>query len=629
MGAGSPVRVDPRTPWIGCGVAFLLACLLYLPSLGHGFHYDDLHSVVHNPHLRDWRNLPAFFSDPTRFSADPRQAMYRPLLLATYALNWAVDGSRPVGYHAVNVALHGLNASLVTLLVWRLLGGAAIAWGAGLLFAVHPVNAEAANYVSSRSELLVATLLLLACLAYRRYRREEDPRWYAVTLLAGAGALLCKSTAAALPLVLLVIDGLADGFRSLRQRWRAYAGAALLPLVYALATHSLVSKAMTQPVRPLSAQVWTQLKAGAYYLYLVAVPVRLSVEHQFSVADHPGHGSVIAAALLLASLAFLVGRGAGRVWPGAALWSLVTLLPATAVPLIVLVNEHRLYLPLVGYGLGLAWLLGGPGHARRPAVVGAAGAGLLVLGLLSFQRGQVWADELTLWQDAARKAPLMVKPHLRLADALAEAGCPSAAEVEYRRALALRPEHPGTRNNLGSLLLAQGRLAEAEAEFRTVLVSDPEVSPARMNLANLLLRRGEWAAAGAEYERLATAGETGGEAERQLAQIALQYRRDPEAALAAFDRALTLGQERHAGTWCGRGVALKLLGRATEAETSYRRALELDPRLAEVWYNLGNLLTESGRPADARLAYLRAADLEPGGGVGDLARRRLAESAVP
>ena len=72
-----------------------LVFFAHAPSLNSGFHYDDQHSLLDNPHIRDLGNLPRFFSDPTTFSVDPDYAMYRPLVLAAHALNYALGGYTP------------------------------------------------------------------------------------------------------------------------------------------------------------------------------------------------------------------------------------------------------------------------------------------------------------------------------------------------------------------------------------------------------------------------------------------------------------------------------------------------------------------------------------------------------
>ncbi|MFC1527105.1 hypothetical protein ACFL6X_09900, partial [Candidatus Latescibacterota bacterium] len=62
--------------------SLVAACAIcYANSLGGSFHYDDFHSIVDNPAIRDPGNVLDFLTDPSAFSGDPEKSMYRPLLL--------------------------------------------------------------------------------------------------------------------------------------------------------------------------------------------------------------------------------------------------------------------------------------------------------------------------------------------------------------------------------------------------------------------------------------------------------------------------------------------------------------------------------------------------------------------
>jgi Flp pilus assembly protein TadD len=605
------MRFDCRGPWATV-LASLVAAGLYLDTWDHGFHYDDFHSLVNNPHIRTLAEIPSFFRDPALFSVNPESAMYRPVLLASYVLNYAAGGLKPGGYHLVNALLHGLNAGLVHRLLLAL-GQGGLALPAALIFALSPVNAEAVNYVSSRSELLMACFFLLAGLAHRRGGWAGEM----AGLVCGALALLTKSVAAILVPILALGDWLGEGWQA-RRHWRIWGAFAGLALGYVLFTRQLVGQALLDPIRPHGVQLWTQLKAGAYYLWLLVMPVRLSAEHQFSLSRGPGEGAVLAAAALLLSLAAVLwpwrrGRFAGA-------WVVLLLLPTALVPLVVLVNEHRLYLAGIGFALALAWALGQVAE-RRPVAWGAFGVYTIVLALLSLQRSQVWTDELSLWRDASLKAPQMLKPHLRLGDALVGQGRLAEAEAAYLRAVALRPQHPGARNNLGTLYMQQGRLAEAATQFGALLQASPDNLPARLNLGAVRLAQGQWQEAAAEYRQ--ALGEGGGEAEEKLGLIALNYQQDPAAALAHFDRALERRTQPLLLVW--RGVALRQLQRPAEAEMAYRQALRLDPGCIDAWYNLGNLFAEQGDGARAVEAYRQAAQRDPESELGRRALRLAGE----
>ena len=90
-----------------------------------------------------------------------------------------------------------------------------------------------------------------------------------------------------------------------------------------------------------------------------------------------------------------------------------------------------------------------------------------------------------------------------------------------------------------------------------------------------------------------------------------------EAAIASFDRALTLQPGFHAA-WNNRGIALDNLGRYGEAIASYDRALALQPNDYRVWSNraiaeikLGNSEEASRSSSQALEAILLANSTEP------------------
>ena len=200
------------------GALALALGLAYGASFGNSFHYDDFHSIVDNPGIRTLANLPRFFVDPEMFSADAEKRMYRPLLLSTYALNYAWGEYKVSSYHLVNLSLHALCSLLVWGLAAQLHGGVSRAFFCGLLFAAHPLGSEPVNYISSRSELLMAVFFLASCLAYIRFIRFGGGSWYGRALGAAALALLSKSVAVVLVFVLPLCDWYFHGRAALLQR---------------------------------------------------------------------------------------------------------------------------------------------------------------------------------------------------------------------------------------------------------------------------------------------------------------------------------------------------------------------------------------------------------------------------
>lgn len=465
-----------------------LAGGLYLNSLGNDFQYDDRHSIRENPHLRSLANLPAFFLDAEMFSRDPDKAMYRPLVLVSLALNHAWSGYEVHSYHLVNILLHALCAVLVWGILRQIGRPVCTALLGALIFVVHPLCSEPVNYISSRSELLAALGVLGSFWFYQLARRRSRCwPWVASVALFVLG-LLSKSVAIVLPALLLCSD-FSRGHLE-RRSFRRYLPYGLVALGYLLLVRGFVHKAVfAQPVRPLDIQLGTQLKALSYYAKLLFMPVDLSVHHAFSESglDAP---ATLASLLLVVSLMICFaccGKSHRGVFLGLG-WVVLTLAPTFVVPLNVLVNEHRLYLPLVGAIILLS------GLERLERIPGLSWGTMLVVGLLGIlviQRNALWENELTLWSEAARQAPGEVRPYVYMGNYLRENGAPEKALELYREALELEPKLVAARNNLGNAYRQLQRWDEAIANYQAVLADHPQAEDVRYNLGRVYQEAGQ------------------------------------------------------------------------------------------------------------------------------------------
>src|SRR3972149_4083557 len=76
-----------RLPLISFLLIASLSIIVYFNALDNGFHYDDEHDIVSNSFLKEWGNIPLFFTGG-RFYRDEilRTDHYRPLVYVTYAL---------------------------------------------------------------------------------------------------------------------------------------------------------------------------------------------------------------------------------------------------------------------------------------------------------------------------------------------------------------------------------------------------------------------------------------------------------------------------------------------------------------------------------------------------------------
>jgi protein O-mannosyl-transferase len=495
----APAAAAPRARASSIGwLALLPAALVvlaYLNALGNPFVYDDRPTVVDNPSLRDlsnWRYILAY-------------TPFRPLVNISYALDRLVWGVRPLGYHLTSLLLHALNATLLLRLGARAaedsnrrgamnLDPSAVGFAAAALFAVHPLLSEAVAYASGRSELVAGTFFLCGLLSARRWFRGDGAGWAAGYLGCLALALGSKESGAALVVVAWLYDALLGGQEGGGGRGRrAWLHGALVVLGLAAAAYRLHAYLGTEMVhldRGFGVQLRTEAVVLWRYLRLLALPYGQSLIHPAQSIPSPLDPRALAAIAGLAAVAYLLWRSRRRapVVTLGCVWFVAALAPSSVVPLFELMSEHRLYVATAGLALaaGAGWSLWQGRPAARGWARAVLAAAIAILLALTVARNRVWADTVTLWRDAAAKAPLTWAPRYALADALrARDGCAAAVPV-YREALELKPGDGATLTNLGTCLAVMRNYAEAEAVLEQALTAQP-------NSANLLNNLGQLA----------------------------------------------------------------------------------------------------------------------------------------
>ena len=282
----------------------LLTVVAYIPAMRGGFVFDDDPLIVHNPLLHVLHAGDALH----RFWFTTQATDYYPLTWSLLWEEWRLWGNNAVGYHVVNVLLHAINA----VLVWRILRRLKIpgAWLAGLVFAVHPVNAATAAWISEQKNTLSMLFFAVATLLYLWFDETSDWRWYGVSLMAFLLALFSKIAVVMLPVVLLGCVWWQRG----RIRWKdllrslpffALSLALGLTTIWIqhnrdLAAHAV--RAVGFPFR-LAAAGWVPW----FYFYKALLPFDLSVIYPQWNIDVSWWGSYLPGVLLMgASRAFLV-----------------------------------------------------------------------------------------------------------------------------------------------------------------------------------------------------------------------------------------------------------------------------------------------------------------------------------
>jgi tetratricopeptide (TPR) repeat protein len=593
----------------------LLVCLLLAAATGavysracrNGFvNYDDDVYVERNAHVR--LGLPV---ENLRWAFTTTEMVnWHPLTWLSFALDARVFGMDPGGFHLTNVVLHVLDAVLLFVALRALTGAV---WRSGFvaaLFALHPLHVESVAWISERKDTLSTLFWVLTLAAYALYARRPGVLRYLLVAVLFALGLMAKSMLVTLPAVLLLLDcwplgrwqpGVASTLRLLLEKLPLLLLAAASCAVTLVAQHQggETNSADELPLRLENAAV-------SYVAYIgdTVWPHGLIPFHPFPT--HPFPAWQVAGAFLV-----LIGISAGclllaRRAPYLAvgwLWYLGTLVPV--IGLVQVLGGHAradryTYVPLIGLFLMVVW--GAADLASRlrvPALVPAA-AGVVVLAACaaaSWVQIGTWQDSTTLWGHTLAVDPDNYLAHNNLGTVLLNDGKVDESMRHYQACLRACPTYALAHYNMGCALAEKGRAQEAIGYYRQSLRYNPHYADAHNNLGALLLMQGD--ADGAAREFTAALGNTPNPplVHNNLG-LALFRQGKTSAAVAEFEEALRL-DPGYADAHSNLGEALYAQGRVDPAIAHFEEALRLDPGHARARANLSQARGTRGKRAGA------------------------------
>ncbi len=572
------------------GLLLLTAALLaYWPAwFGQPVWDDDAHLT--RPGLRSLAGLARIWTE-----AGATQQYY-PLAFSAFWLQHKLWGDATLGYHLVNILLHGVSALLFLRILRRLeVPGAFLA---AAIFALHPVHVESVAWMTELKNTLSGAFCLGAALAYLGFDQGRRKGLYALALGLFVLGLLTKTAIATFPAGMLVVLWWKRGKLS----WRGDV-VPLLPFFLAGLASGLVTVWAEQRIFGATGTEFhfsfaeRCLIAGRGFWFHLG-KLFWPAEMIFMYPRWPIRGAAVAqylypaaALLLLAGAWSLRRRSRGPL--AALLFFAGTLFPALGFFNAYsfrysFVNDHHQYLASLGLitlaSAAMARLLGRWGVWGKTPGNLLCGGMVALLAALSWQHAGAFRDDVTLWRDTLAKNPGCWMAQHNWGVILAARGEFEAAEEHYRAGLALNPDaeaHLG----LGAVLEAQGKTDEAGTQYLAAIRLKPDYAEAHNNLSSLAVKRRD--------------------APQALSYASEAVRLRPDYAEAHFNL----------------GNAFNLQGVTTNAVAEYSAAIHLRSDYPEAYYNLGCAMFLLGRLDEAAASLSEAVRLQPANAA---ARDRLA-----
>jgi len=621
-----------RVQYVGL---FVLAAALYANTLGHDFALDDAIVITDNSLVqRGVSGLGELFSHDTfyGFFNDDKSSLvaggrYRPLTPAMFAIERTVSDG-PFPHHLFNVLWYGLLVVVIFGFVRELAKTSdRLPWwfalGVAALFAAHPLHTEAVANIKGRDEIMAllgavsGTWLIL-----RAADRERFLGAVAGAVLVFAGCLAKENALtwlAVIPVVLLLFGRNEGGAARLKYFLPAVGAVALFlairTAVIGTGFGEPVMELMNNPFLEIKNGRWVELSTGDRlatvmhtlweYVRLLFVPTGLVHDYYPMAVPVKSWGRLTPWLGLLAHVGLAIGALLTyRKHRMLALGVLIYLASLSIVSNVFFsvgtnMSERFLFMPSLGWALGVTALLVGAARRFGAAVAWAIPVVVLLFAGLTIARNPVWQDNFTLFTTDVLKQPDSAK--LRNA-----AG---GARIEAYQSLTSAAQQSATNQKL---------LTDARADLDRAIELHPTYKNAYLLRGNAHLLLKDFSAAITDYDK-ALELDGGYTAATENLLIALtaagrdagEVRGDINGAFRYLRRAEQLGPNDYE-TLRLLGVASGVSGQTAAALEYFRRAAAARPNDADAHWNYAIALYNAGQTAKAETEFQAAERIKPG-----------------
>jgi protein O-mannosyl-transferase len=507
-----------------CVFILILGSLIYGNHLQNPMQFDTVAYVVNNHTLDNISKiLNINFFKSNIFTN-------RGLLQISFALNAYLDGFRTFSYHLVNLILHLTNSLLVyfiTRKIWYYFGSRGdrlqendmhtISLFTAILFLLHPIQTESVIYIMGRSEVFSGTFYLTAFLLFQICNDKENPPkkkfkifvllFIPVIFLLGFSV---KQTLVTLPMMLLLyffFGRQPSSFSSsLLNKWKWGIG-----IISIIGITLLFHKLLTDEsflIGPSNAgenigrlnymltQPWVLL---SYYLKLFIFPINLNIDPDIQIVTQWWSWRFYSGIVVITISIFLSYRIKETRAPlFFVFWFLIVISPSSSIiTLNDLAAEHRTYLALYSFCAFSAFsiykipclVFRNYPEKSRFIILNISIFIIILFSIITIQRNQIWASEVTLWNDSFKKSPNKIRPIINLAHAYTTFGSFNLAIQYYEKAMSINSKIFSTNYNLGNLYLEIGREKEAISLLETAALIRPNNPEVNVLLGEVYLKR--------------------------------------------------------------------------------------------------------------------------------------------
>jgi len=493
--------------WI---VFFGLLLFAYSNSYDNDFHFDDSHTILDNPYVRDISNIPLFFTKGAEtFSSLPLNQMYRPMVTTSLAIDYWIssklspdgNGYDPHAYHYSMMITYFLQLVLMYLMFIKLFDKAqktswnqwaalfATAW-----YGLHVVNAETLNYIISRSDLLSTFFVIAAFVIYLYFPDKRKYGFYFIPFILG---LFTKLTAAMfIPLlmvyyVLFEYPIVRDRLESEEEKAHLFKSmlvkGVLLLLLMGVGVIFIISM-QGDSFTPGGTSRWLYLITQAFVLFHYFISFfyayNLSADTDMGLVTGLMDWHVYVGLLFIIGILWLaIKKGFQYKWAPFSFgifWFFISLAPTSSlIPLAEVANDHRMFFPFVGLAISVVWMAFIYIWKYHEQILASRRYQLLIYSMMALiiighiigvrRRVEVWDNGESLWLDVTQKSPKNGRGWMNYGLKLMNKGDYEGAMIAYKKARFYAPRYSYIYTNMAICENALGKSKEAEKNYKKAI----------------------------------------------------------------------------------------------------------------------------------------------------------------
>src|SRR3989344_5587618 len=498
---------NPKTPGLVLILAFVLSFLIFGNGIKGGFVFDDAAVIEKRADLKNFDNFSNLFISPYHQNT-PQSGLYRPLTMASYALNYKIFGQSTVSFHVINIIIHALNSFLIFWLINFLFNKSKLAYFSFFLFLTHPIHTEAVTSIVGRAELLAFFWSFITAYFFSK-------KQWVFSAAAFLFALWSKESAIMILPVIFYLDWTKFGSKFLKVArniifyifplaiYMIFRWIALGKYIFSENTTTLVENPLK--FASIGERVATSFRVLFIYLEKLVWPVHLSADYSYNVIKLIP--SIFTSAEALAGLAFFAliillilyrktkGTSLGL---GAALFLFPYLLISNIIlPIGTIMGERLMYFSSAGFMIFPAFILYKIAGSKVGNILALAAVVLIstLFSIRTIDRNRDWWDNRSLFEAALAESADGLLTRTSMAAVHIKNNEWAEAERELVAAQNIYKDNAHEQNLLGIVANHKGNLKLAEELYKKSIELG-ENPNTRINLTNLYLGQGWYEEAG-------------------------------------------------------------------------------------------------------------------------------------